>query len=83
MKVLHLVAGGIIGGAGWGAYWFHQALRELGVESTLLTNAPDNGGDTLVIALTKKTSGQGGLRPAVAPRQPSCQSVQKQAEDHL
>ena len=55
MKVLHLVAGGIIGGAGWGAYWFHQALRELGVESTLLTNAPDNGGDTLVIDPTIKS----------------------------
>jgi len=54
MKVLHLVAGGIAEGAGRGAYWLHQALGELGVESTLLTNALDNCGDPSVIALNSK-----------------------------
>ncbi len=58
MKVLHLVAGSIAGGAARGAYWLHQALRELGVESTLLTNSPDNGADPSVIALAEKPSGR-------------------------
>ena len=56
MKVLHLVAGSIAGGAGRGAYWLHQALRELGVESTLMTNSSDNGADPSVIALAGKPS---------------------------
>ena len=51
MKVLHLVAGQLDGGAARGAYWLHQALRELGIDSRILTNATDNLGDDSVIPL--------------------------------
>ena len=51
MNVLHLVAGELDGGAARGAYWLHQALRELGVDSRILTNATDNLGDDSVIPL--------------------------------
>ena len=58
MKVLHLVAGQLDGGAARGAYWLHSALRELDVESTILTNARDNLGDNSVISLTSSTYGK-------------------------
>jgi len=51
MKVLHLVAGELNGGAARGAYWLHQALCELGVDSKILTNAKDDLGDESVISL--------------------------------
>ena len=51
MKVLHLVAGQLDSGASRGAYWLHRALRELGVDSRILTNATDNLGDDSVIPL--------------------------------
>lgn len=51
MKVLHLVAGELSGGAARGAYWLHCALRELGVESVLLTNGAENLGDSSVVAI--------------------------------
>ena len=37
MKVLHLVAGELTGGAARGAYWLHQGLRSLGVDSRVYT----------------------------------------------
>lgn len=40
MKVLHLVAGGLNGGAARGALWLHQALLEQGVQSSLLNDMP-------------------------------------------
>jgi glycosyltransferase involved in cell wall biosynthesis len=55
MKILHLVAGELNGGAARGAYWLHQALRDLGVESSILTNARDNLGDESVISLADST----------------------------
>ncbi|MCH7637128.1 MAG: glycosyltransferase family 4 protein [Proteobacteria bacterium] len=58
MKVLHLVAGELNGGAARGAYWLHQALRDLGVDSTILTNARDNLGDESVISLTDSALGR-------------------------
>ncbi len=58
MKVLHLIAGELNGGAARGAYWLHQALRDLGVESTVLTTAKDNLGDESVISLTDSTLGK-------------------------
>lgn len=38
MKVLHVVGGVIAGGAGRGAFWLHQGLRNIGMDSWLLTN---------------------------------------------
>jgi glycosyltransferase involved in cell wall biosynthesis len=58
MKVLHLVAGELDGGAARGAYWLHQALRELGVDSRVLTTAKDNLGDESVISMTDSTLGK-------------------------
>ena len=58
MKVLHLVAGELSGGAARGAYWLHQALCELGVDSKILTTARDNLGDQSVISLTNSLAGK-------------------------
>ena len=58
MNVLHLVAGELGGGAARGAYWLHQALRELGVDSMILTNAKDNLGDSSVISLAESALGK-------------------------
>ena len=76
MKVLHLVAGELSGGAARGAYWLHQALRELGVDSSILTNARDNLGDESVTSLTESVYGKikfailrrGGMLPIKAYR---------------
>lgn len=38
MKILHLVAGGVNGGAGRGAYTLHLELLKLGVNSVILTD---------------------------------------------
>lgn len=51
LKVLHLVAGELSGGAARGAYWLHQAQREIGIDSTLVTSGRDNLGDDSVVAL--------------------------------
>jgi glycosyltransferase involved in cell wall biosynthesis len=58
MKVLHLVAGELNGGAARGAYWLHQALCEIGVDSKILTTAKDDLGDESVISLTNSLSGK-------------------------
>lgn len=39
MKVAHLVAGDLDGGAARGAYWMHLALLQEGINSTVLTNS--------------------------------------------
>lgn len=51
MKVLHLVTWQPLGGATLGAYWLHRALRELGVDSTILTNSSSTIDDESVISL--------------------------------
>lgn len=51
MNVLHLVAGSLTGGAARGAYWLHLALREIGVESRILTNGRIDANDSTVIQL--------------------------------
>ncbi len=51
MNVLHLVAGELDGGAARGAYWLHKALREIGVDSVILSNAKETYGDETVISL--------------------------------
>lgn len=53
MKVLHLVAGELSSGAARGAYWLHQAMREIGVDSTILTNSTETYGDDSVISLAR------------------------------
>jgi len=53
MKILHIVAGDLNEGAGRGAYWLHTALKELGIESKILTNSKDTLGDPDVITTAK------------------------------
>lgn len=48
VKVLHLIAGDLNGGAARGAYWLHLALRELGVKSRVLTNSRETLEDPTV-----------------------------------
>ena len=58
MKVLHLVAGQFSGGATRGAYWLHQALRDFGVDSRMLTTAKDIVDDESVISIANSTLGR-------------------------
>lgn len=51
MKVVHLVAGDLNGGAARGAYWLHQGLRAIGVDSKILTNSRDTLQDTDVTTI--------------------------------
>ena len=53
MKILHIVAGGLDGGAARGAYWLHLGLRELGVESKIFTNSKITLGDDSVVTTMK------------------------------
>jgi len=39
MKVLHIIAGDLNGGAARGAYWLHEGLINLNVESKIFTNS--------------------------------------------
>jgi glycosyltransferase involved in cell wall biosynthesis len=45
LKIVHLVAGELSGGAARGAYWLHRGLKNIGIESKLLTNSFDTLGD--------------------------------------
>ena len=45
MNVLHLVGGPINAGAALGAYWLHDALRNSGIHSTIITNSSPLLGD--------------------------------------
>ena len=58
MKVLHLVAGELTGGAARGAYWLHLGLRRLGVHSTILTNSSITFGDDCVFSIGRGISGR-------------------------
>lgn len=51
MNVLHIVAGDLNGGAARGAYWLHRGLREIGVDSHLLTNSHETHGDDSVTSV--------------------------------
>jgi glycosyltransferase involved in cell wall biosynthesis len=53
VKVLHIVAGDLSGGAARGAYWLHGGLRELGVDSKVFTNSKSTLGDESVVTTTK------------------------------
>lgn len=51
MKILHIVAGDLSGGAARGAYWLHRGLIGLGVDSKILTNSKDTLGDSTVSSI--------------------------------
>lgn len=53
MRVLHLVANQPGTGAWRGAHWLHLALRELGVESLILTKAYQPPDDPTVLSLSQ------------------------------
>lgn len=53
MKILHIVAGDLSGGAARGAYWLHLGLKELGIDSKILTNSKTTLVDDSVITTTK------------------------------
>ncbi|WP_415906820.1 glycosyltransferase [Neptuniibacter sp. QD72_48] len=58
MKVVHLVAGSLTGGAGRGAYWLHQALISKGIDSKIITNSQDDFGDPTVYSMYKSKLGR-------------------------
>lgn len=51
MKVLHLVAGDLSGGAARGAYWLHLAQRQIGIDSRVLISGYSDADDPSVISL--------------------------------
>ncbi len=53
MKILHIVAGDLLGGAARGAYWLHKALVELEIDSQILTNSKIDFEDNKVISIVK------------------------------
>lgn len=56
MKILHIVAGDLNGGAARGAYWLHLGLKKLGVESQLYSNSKTVLGfeDVITTSITNK-----------------------------
>jgi len=58
MKILHIVGGGLTGGAARGAYWLHQALKELNIDSKVFTNSKINLGDKSVVTIVKSKKGR-------------------------
>ena len=55
MKILHVVAGDLTGGAARGAYWLHLGLIDLGIDSKIITNSKVNYNDQNIISLSKNT----------------------------
>lgn len=55
MKILHVVAGDLTGGAARGAYWLHLGLRDLGIDSKIITNSTVTFNDKNIISLSKNT----------------------------
>ncbi|MCF8095486.1 MAG: glycosyltransferase family 4 protein [Desulfobacteraceae bacterium] len=58
MKILHIVAGEMAGGAARGAYWLHQGLLKSGVDSRILTNAKGTYGDRTVVSINGDKKGR-------------------------
>ena len=54
MKVLHLIAGDLTGGAAKGAYWLHLALLEENIDSYIVTNSIEDYKSSKINALSKK-----------------------------
>jgi len=53
LKVLHIVAGNLSGGAARGAYWLHLGLKALAVDSKVLTNSKIDLNDKNIVTVTK------------------------------
>ena len=49
MKILHVIAGSLNGGAARGAFWLHEGLRSQGIDSKVLTKFPANIENTIPI----------------------------------
>lgn len=60
--MLHLVGGDLNSGAGRGAYWLHQGLIDLGVDSKVLTNSKSHFPDKTVFSVASTSFGK-ILRP--------------------
>jgi glycosyltransferase involved in cell wall biosynthesis len=58
MKVVHLVAGSLTGGAARGAYWLHRGLIKTGNNSILVTNGQDALDDPSVVSLSSTKVGR-------------------------
>lgn len=58
MKVLHIQAGDFSGGAARGAYWLHIGLKDLNVESKILTNSRITLGDEDVVSIANSKKGK-------------------------
>lgn len=56
MKILHVVAGDLNGGAARGAFWLHSGLLELGIDSSILTSSRygDNSKSIRLVDLNKR-----------------------------
>lgn len=55
MKILHIVAGDLTGGAARGAYWLHLGLRELAIDSKILINGRETFDDKNVMSIVENT----------------------------
>lgn len=55
MKVLHILAGDIKGGAARGALWLHQGLLDINVESRILTNSKETLGNHSITSVAQST----------------------------
>lgn len=53
MKILHILATDLNGGAARGAYWLHQGLQKHGIESRIFTNSKTTLGDNSVVTIIK------------------------------
>ncbi|WP_045219263.1 glycosyltransferase family 4 protein [Desulfonatronum thioautotrophicum] len=58
MNVLHIVGGKLTGGAARGAYWLHHGLKEIGVDSWILTNSRQTLGDDTVVSTSRTKMGR-------------------------
>ncbi|MDZ7611975.1 MAG: glycosyltransferase family 4 protein [Candidatus Moranbacteria bacterium] len=58
MKILHIVAGDLNGGAAKGAYCLHKGLLELGLDSKILTNSVTTFGDERVVSVAAGKKGR-------------------------
>jgi glycosyltransferase involved in cell wall biosynthesis len=58
MKILHVVGGSLSGGAARGAYWLHQGLLDLSVDSRVLCNSNETYGDSTVTTIAGNKLGK-------------------------
>jgi glycosyltransferase involved in cell wall biosynthesis len=58
IKILHVVAGDLSGGAARGAYWLHKGLLEYGIESRMIVQNY-NGNDPTIEGIAKTDIGKG------------------------